>query len=498
MAEQVFLAVDLGASSGRHVAGRFDGNRLSLEEVHRFGNGPVSAAGHLYWDVLGLWQHVVEGLRAVASKFGSGIQSVGVCTWGVDFGLLGRGDELLGNPYCYRDSRTEGMLERAFEIVPREEIFAQTGVQFLQINTLYQLLAMRLNSSPLLDVADSMLMVPDLFHWLLSGLKVNEMTEASTSQFFDPRRGNWATDLFERLQLPTRILGTIVAPGTKLGPLLPAVQTASGLSGVDVVVPGSHDTASAVMGVPAESRSGATPDWCYISSGTWSLMGVETPSPVVTPQCQARNFTNEGGVGGMTRLLKNICGLWMVQECRRCWNQAGAAHSWDDLNHLSAAAPPLAALVDVDDSSFLAPPDMSQAIRDYCSRTGQTPPSSVGAVVRCTLESLAMRYRQVLGWIEELVGRRIETIHIVGGGAQNRPLCQMTADACRRRVVAGPIEATAIGNIMMQAVAAGAVASIAEARDVIRNSFPVVEYLPQNCDSWDDAYQRFLAIISRS
>jgi len=495
MAEQVFLAVDLGASSGRHVAGRFDGHRLSLEEVHRFGNGPVSAAGHLYWDVLGLWHHVVQGLRAVAGKFGSRIQSVGVCTWGVDFGLLGRGGELLGNPYCYRDSRTEGMLQRAFEIVPREEIFAQTGLQFMQFNTLYQLLAMRLNSSPLLDVADSMLMVPDLFHWLLSGVKVNEMTEASTSQFFDPRRGNWATDLFERLQLPTRILGTIVAPGTKLGPLLPAVQAASGLSGVDVVVPGSHDTASAVMGVPAESRPGAEPDWCYISSGTWSLMGVETPSPVVTPQCQAHNFTNEGGVGGTTRLLKNICGLWMVQECRRCWNQAGAAHSWDDLNHLSAASPPLAALVDVDDGSFLAPPDMPQAIRDYCNRTGQTPPSSVGAVVRCTMESLALRYRQVLGWIEELVGRRIETIHIVGGGAQNQPLCQMTADACRRRVVAGPIEATAIGNIMMQAVAAGAVASIAEAREVIRNSFPVVEYLPQDCDSWDGAYQRFMTII---
>ena len=497
MAEQVFLAVDLGASSGRHVAGRFDGNRLSLEEVHRFGNGPVSAAGHLYWDLLGLWNHVVQGLRASAGKFGGQIQSVGVCTWGVDFGLLGRGNELLGNPYCYRDSRTEGMLERALEIVPREEIFAYTGVQFMQINTLYQLLAMRLNSSPLLDVAESLLMVPDLFHWLLSGAKVNEMTEASTSQFFDPRRGNWSTELFERLQLPTRILGTIVAPGTRLGPLLPAVQAASGLSGVEVVVPGSHDTASAVMGVPAASRPGAEPDWCYISSGTWSLMGVETPAPVVTPQCQALNFTNEGGVGGTTRLLKNICGLWMVQECRRSWNQAGAAHSWDDLNHLSAASPPLAALVDVDDARFLAPADMPQAIRDYCSRTGQSPPSSVGAVVRCTLESLAMRYRQVLGWIEELVGRRIETIHIVGGGAQNRALCQMTADACRRRVVAGPIEATAIGNIMMQAVAAGAVSSIAEAREVIRNSFPVVEYHPQDCDIWDEAYQRFLAIIRR-
>lgn len=292
---------------------------------------------------------------AVAGKFGSRIQSVGVCTWGVDFGLLGRGNELLGNPYCYRDSRTEGMLERACEIVPRDEIFAQTGVQFLQINTLYQLLAMRLNSSPLLDVADSMLMVPDLFHWLLSGVKVNEMTEASTSQFFDPRRGNWAIDLFERLQLPTRILGTIVAPGTKLGPLLPAVQAATGLTGVEVVVPGSHDTASAVMGVPAESRAGAEPDWCYISSGTWSLMGVETPSPVVTPQCQAQFHERRGRRrhdAAAQKHLRTVDGARMPAVLE----SSGAAHSWDDLNRLSSESPPLAALVNVNDARFFARP----------------------------------------------------------------------------------------------------------------------------------------------
>ncbi len=287
MSEQVFLAVDLGASSGRHVAGRFDGSRLTLDEVHRFANGPIPAAGHLYWDTLGLWHQVVEGLRASATRFGAEIRSVGVCAWGVDFGLLGLGDELLGNPYCYRDHRTDGMIDRAISIMPREEIFAATGLQFLQINTLYQLLAMRLNDSPLLDVAESMLMVPDLFHWLLSGVKANEMTDASTTQFYDPRRGAWATELLERFQLPQRILGAIVPPGTRLGPLLPAVQVACGLSGVDVVVPGSHDTASAVMGVPATSRSGAEPDWCYISSGTWSLMGVECPAPVVTAKCQA-------------------------------------------------------------------------------------------------------------------------------------------------------------------------------------------------------------------
>jgi rhamnulokinase len=497
MTDQVFLGIDLGASSGRHVAGRFDGAKLSLDELHRFDNGPVAAAGHLYWDLLGLWSSVVDGLRESRRKYGTTIRSVGVCTWGVDFGLLGTGNELLGNPYCYRDPRTEGMIERAFEIVPRDEIFAATGLQFLQINTLYQLLAMRMSSSPLLDIAETLLMVPDLFHWLLSGEKANEMTDASTTQFFDPRRGTWASELFERLQLPSRILGKIVAPGTKLGPLLPAVQTATGLAAVDVVVPGSHDTASAVMAVPAEGQTGNKPNWCYISSGTWSLMGVECPHPVITPQCQKLNFTNEGGVGGTTRLLKNICGLWMLQECRRAWNQSGNTYSWEELDKLSAAAPPLVSLVDVDDPGFLAPADMQQAIRDYCSRTGQEPPASVGAMVRCTLESLALRYRQVLEWIEQLVGSRMETIHIVGGGAQNRTLCQMTADACRRRVVAGPVEATAIGNIMMQATAAGAVGTIAEAREVIRRSFPVVEYHPQNCDAWDEAYGRFTGNANR-
>ncbi len=490
MSDLAFLAVDMGASSGRHVAGLFDGERLTLEEVHRFDNGPVAAAGHLYWDFLRQWENIVQGLRTAAAKFGGRIKSVGVDTWGVDFGLLGRGDELLGNPHHYRDPRTDGMLDRAFAVVPREEIFAATGLQFMQFNTLYQLLAMKLAGSPLLDVAESLLMMPDLFHWLLTGVKANEFTDATTTQFYDPRRGGWATELLDRFELPTRILGQIVAPGTTLGALRPAVAEATGLSGVQVVVPGTHDTASAVMAVPAASREGQRPDWCYISSGTWSLMGVETPQPVVNEKCRALNFTNEGGVGGTTRLLKNICGLWLVQECRRQWNQAGSNYSWDDLNRQSAAAKPLQSLIDVDDSSFLAPGDMPEAIRTFCRRTGQPIPESHGAIVRCALESLALKYRQVLASLEELIGGRLETIHIVGGGTQNRQLCQMAADACGRRVVAGPIEATAIGNIMLQAVAARAVASIPQAREVIRHSFAVEEYHPQDTAAWDAAFKR--------
>jgi rhamnulokinase len=501
MADLVVLAVDIGASSGRHVAGRFDGQRLSLEEVHRFENGPVWAAGRYYWDLLRQWGHVVDGLRAAGSKISGQIRSVGVDTWGVDFGLLGRGDELLGNPYSYRDSRTDGLLERAFGIVSREEIFAHSGLQFMQFNTLYQLLAMRLGNSPLLELSEALLFMPDLFHWLLTGEKANEMTIASTSQFFDPRRGDWASEMLDKFQIPTRILGNLAQPGTRLGALLPAVAASTGLSGVEVVLPGTHDTASAVLAVPADSRPGELPDWCYISSGTWSLMGVEVPEPVVTDQCLKLNFTNEGGVGGTTRLLKNICGLWLVQECRRHWNRSGSNYSWDDLTHLAAAAPAAAQasgpVIEVDEPCFAAPGDMPEAIRQYCRRTGQRPPETPGEVIRCALEGLAIKYRRVLGWLEELVGGRLETIHVVGGGTQNRLLCQMTADACGRRVVAGPIEATAIGSVMMQAVAAGAVGSIAEAREVIRRSFAVEEYSPRNGEPWNELYERYLTIADR-
>lgn len=494
MAERVFLAIDLGASSGRHVAGLFDGQVLRLSEIYRFENGPIAANGRLYWDLLRQWHEVQTGLRAAAAAHEGQVASVGVDTWGVDFGLLGPGDELLGNPYNYRDPRTDGMLERAFAIVPREEIFAATGLQFMQLNTLYQLLAMQQGRSPLLEMAESLLMMPDLFHWLLTGVKGNELTDASTTQFFDPQRGDWARGLLDKFGLPTRILGQIIQPGTKLGRFRPAVIEATGLANVDVVVPGTHDTASAVMAVPAASKPGEMPDWCYISSGTWSLMGVEVPRPVVNQKCLELNFTNEGGVGGSTRLLKNICGLWLVQECRRVWAQAGKQYTWEYLNHQAQAATPLASYINPDDRSFLAPTDMPEAIRAFCRRTGQTVPDSEGAVIRCALESVALQYRRVLGWLEELIGRRIETIHIVGGGVQNRQLCQAAADACHRPVITGPVEATAIGNILTQAITAGAIGSISQAREVVRRSFNVDRYEPRDSGAWNAAYARFAAL----
>jgi rhamnulokinase len=496
MAEKAYLAVDIGASSGRHVLGLFDGQKLRLEEVYRFENGPVEVAGHLFWDLLGQWSHVRQGLRAASGKWGSGITSVGVDTWGVDFGFLGRGDELLGNPYHYRDCRTNDTMPKAFGIVSREQIFRHTGLQFMQFNTLFQLLAMKLSGSPLLDIAESLLMMPDLFHWLMTGVKSNEMTNASTTQFYDPVKANWATDLLNKFSLPTRILGPISQPGTILGSLRAAVATEAGLPTTNVVLPGTHDTASAVMAVPAHSQPGKRPDWCYISLGTWALLGIESPQPVVNDACLKLNFTNEGGIGGTTRLLKNITGLWLVQECRRVWNLAGANFDWEALNQLSAAAPPLRSFINPDAADFGAPGDMPEAIRAFCRKSDQPVPDSNGAVVRCALESIAMKFRQVLGWVEELGGGRIETIHIVGGGTKNRQICQFAADSCGRRVVAGPVEATAIGNLMMQAVAAGDVASIAEARDVIRRSFPVDQYEPQNTAAWDEAYQRFLKVAS--
>ena len=488
---QVYLAVDLGASSGRVVAGEFSGSRLRLEEISRFENGGVQANKRLQWDLLGLWQHIQNGLRDACAKYGDRVTSVGVDTWGVDFGLLDANDDLLGNPIHYRDRRTEGIFDEAFKVVGRDEIFAHTGLQFMPFNTLFQLFAMKREQSPILDAAKSLLMMPDLFHWLLSGQKSNEYTDATTTQFFDPRKNAWSDALLEQFGIPRNLLGPVSQPGTRLGPIQASVANAIGAGRVEVVLPGSHDTASAVMAVPAVAVAGAKPDWCYISSGTWSLMGVEMPAPVVTDACRDLNFTNEGGVGGTTRLLKNIAGLWLVQQCRAMWERQGREYDWNQLTQAAESAPQLASLVHPDDPRFMAPDDMPSTLAEYCQETSQPVPDSDGAIVRCALESLAMRYRMVVGYLEQLIDGPLETIHVVGGGTQNKLLCQMTADACNRRVVAGPIEATAIGNTMMQAVSNGDVASIAEAREVIRNSFPMEEYVPTDPDPWDDAYERF-------
>lgn len=493
MAKKIFLAVDIGASGGRVLAGLLANERLELDEVYRFPNGPVRVGKRLHWDLLGQWLQIQNGLRAAAVKYGSEIVSLGVDTWGVDFGLLGKDNELLGNPYAYRDGRTAGIFDRAFEIVPKQEIFNETGLQFMEFNTLFQLLAAQLDGSPILDTAETMLLMPDLFHWLLTGEKANEQTDASTTQLYDPRTGTWATKLIEKFDLPKMIFGSIVPPGTRLGSVLPEVATETNLSGVDVVLPASHDTGSAVYAVPSSSGSSESrPNWCYLSSGTWSLMGAELAKPVINSQVAEWNFTNEGGVAGTTRLLTNCAGMWLVQECRRIWQRDGQELSWDDLVQQAATAEPLVAIINPNDPTLTAPDDMPAAISQLCQQSGQPVPQSRGAMIRCALESLAAAYRSIFLRLEQLVGGRIDTIHIVGGGSQNELLNQWTADACQRTVVAGPIEATAIGNILVQAQTAGVVSSHSEARELVRNSFPMKTFEPDasQADRWQAAAKR--------
>lgn len=491
---KIGLAVDLGASSGRVLAGTLDSDRFVLEEVHRFPNGGVGVGERLHWDVLRLWADIKEGLTQAGRRFGDRVASVAVDTWGVDFGLLDRNGELLANPHHYRDSQNAGMLDVAFHSVPRDDIFAATGLQFMEINSLYQLLALRGRKQGALDAASHFVMMADLFHLFLTGEISNEVTNSTTSQCFDPRKGDWARSILERFGLPVEIFGPVSQPGTRLGSLRASVQRETRLGAVEVVLPGTHDTASAVMAVPAQSRPGEMPDWCYISSGTWSLMGVEVPEPMVTEEVFRENFTNEGGVGGTTRLLKNIAGLWLVQECRRIWQRDGHDYGWSTLVDLARKSLPLQSFIYPDHGDFLAPEEMPATIQDFCRATSQPVPDGPGAIVRCALESLALRYREVLEILESFVGRRIETIHIVGGGTQNQLLCQMAADACDRTVVAGPVEATALGNLAMQAVSLGLCDSIAQARQRISGSFELATYRPQTHGAWDEAYSRFKSL----
>lgn len=497
-----FLALDLGAESGRGVLGTLRGGRLELREIGRFANGPVNLLGTLHWDALSIMQNLKRLIAAAAEVAGGALDGIGVDTWGVDYALIGSDGELLGNPYHYRDARIRGMFDQAFKLVPREEIFRRTGVQFMEINTLYQLLATARAQSPALAAAAHLLMIPDLFHYWLTGESVGEFTIATTSQCYDPRAGDWARDMLARMDIPTGIFLPIIPPGTVLGPLAKSVADETGLR-APVIAPASHDTASAVAAVPACGQ-----DWCYISSGTWSLMGVEVPQPVITDASLRYNFTNEGGVAGTYRFLKNIGGLWLVQESRRTWEREGQAMSYDELAALAAASAPLVSVIEPDHESFLHPGDMPARIRQFCAATGQAQPQSVGAVVRCILESLALKYRWVLQRLEEMLGRRIERVHIVGGGTQNWLLSQFAADAMQRPVIAGPVEATAIGNIMVQAIAAGVVGSggvsaesVAEAREIIATSFPTTTYEPgavagrcAACD-WEEAYQRYLSLL---
>ncbi len=468
-----FLAIDLGAESGRAMLGTLDGGKLSLEDVHRFPNTPVRLPTGLYWDTLRLFHEIRQALLICGRERKIALDGIGVDTWGVDFALLGADGALVDNPRHYRDSRNNGMLEKTFAVVPREEIFAETGIQFMPINTLYQIYAMKLAGSPALEAAKKLLFAPDLFNYWLTGEARAEMSIASTSQFFNPAKKQWAEGLLQRLGLPESILAEIVPSGTRLGTLLGEIAEWSGLAaGTPVYATACHDTASAVAAVPAEGD-----DWCYVSSGTWSLMGVELDAPVINERSLALNFTNEMGAGGKIRLLKNIAGLWLLQECRRAWALSGREYGYEELSKLAAAAPSAGYVIDPD--VFPEPDRMPERIAEHCRAQGHQAPEQPGGMARLILESLAATYRKVLDSLETLLARRINRIHIVGGGSRNQLLNQLVANATGRTVVAGPTEATAAGNILVQAIGAGVISGVAEAREIVTRSFPLQTFEPE-------------------
>jgi rhamnulokinase len=468
-----YLAIDIGAESGRAIIGALNNGKLTLQEVHRFANGGVRVGNNLYWDILGLWREIKNGLR-IAAQSGS-IDAIGIDTWGVDYALLDECGDLLGNPYCYRDARLDGVIDRVCADIGRDVIFQQTGIQFMPINTLFQLVAEKTHNPAKMERARRCLMIPDLLHYWLTGVAANEYTIATTTQAFNPRTRTWSSDLLNRIGVSPALFGDVVMPGAVLGKLASSVVEETGVRDVRVILPGTHDTASAVAAVPFERGDGAR---AYISSGTWSLVGVETPEPVINADVLAANMTNEGGVGGRIRLLKNVMGMWLIQQCRVAWARQGHNHSYDQLAHM-AAETAFDAVIDPDHESLLHPADMPAAIAALCKASGQKVPNTPGEFARCIYVSLAHTYRKVVEQAGGLIGKKIEAIHIVGGGSQATFLNQMTADICRVPVYAGPIEGTAIGNVLTQAMGTQEIGSLDDLREVVRHSFDIVRYEPR-------------------
>ncbi len=478
-----YLAFDFGAESGRAILARLDGGVLTTQEIRRFKNEPVEYGGSLHWDVARLWWEVRQALATLEETQLAGI---GVDAWGVDFALLGEKGELLQNPYHYRDARTAGVMEKVFRKVPKEEIYRMTGIQFMPINTLYQLFAAVRETPSLLKAARQLVTIPDLFHYWLTGKAVCEFTNATTTQLVNPLTRTWARELIERLELPTHLWGDIVEPGTFLGKLLPGITRNSAWGETAVIAPATHDTGSAVAAISAGEGT------AFLSSGTWSLVGTEVDQAVITSEALRLNFTNEGGVCGTTRLLKNVMGLWMLQRCRQLWRmQAGYSYEHSELMELAAHEESFCCLVDPDHESFLRTADMPTAIDQFCSRTHQPAPKAPAGYARAILESLAFKYRVVLSSLEKLTGKRVEQIRVIGGGAKNRLLNQLTADATGRTVLAGPAEATALGNVAIQMLAAGTVSSLKEVREIIERSYPAEVFEPLDTEKWNRQAERF-------
>jgi len=491
MSKSGYLAFDLGAGSGRAVHGRLDRERLQIREIHRFPNTPLEILGHVHWDVFRIFAEMKKAMRFCAEdKRSFPVSSLGIDTWGVDFGLLAEDGSLLGLPLSYRDKRTEGAMEDYFRLVPRDILYEKTGIQFLPFNSLFQIYAMVRSRSPLLGRAADLLFMPDLFNFLFTGKKATEPTIASTSQMLDPRTKSWIPGLFQAMGYSRKIMPAIIPSGTVLGPLNNDIASETGLRNVSVIAVAGHDTAAAVAAVPANGDG-----WAYISSGTWSLVGIELPEPVISTQALLGNFTNETGVGGKIRFLKNVTGLWLLQKCRESWGGENAP-SYEELDCLAEASTPFPFTLDPDSPDFMNPPDMPEAIAAFCRRTGQRVPDGIGSTVRGILESLALKSRFVLEQMARVTGRPIEKIHMIGGGAKNRLLGRFTASAAGIPVISGPVEAAAIGNLLCQAMALGHIDDLETLRSIVRNSFACDLHKPVENSSWNTAYAAFLDIAA--
>ncbi|MBE7030786.1 MAG: rhamnulokinase [Ruminococcaceae bacterium] len=482
------LAFDLGASSGRGILAKLENGKLTLEEVHRFENNGVTVRGTVYWDVLYLFDQIKRGM--VQAKLAGGFDCVGIDTWGVDFGLIDANGDLIGNPVHYRDARTDGIPEEVFKIIDKEAMYARTGIQILNFNTLFQLYFLAKNRSDDLKRADKMLHMPDLLNYFLTGEKKSEYTISSTGQILDPVKRTWEKELLEELGIPQDILCDMVQPGTVIGNISPEICEELGIEPVPVVAVGSHDTASAVVSVPTQED-----DFVYVSCGTWSLFGTELNEPLVSSEALEASYTNEGGYGGTIRFLTNIMGLWLIQESRRTWNRQGNNFSFNDLEKAALACKPFQCFIDPDYPAFGKMGDIPKRIQEYCEKTGQYVPQTVGEIVRCIYESLALKYRHSFLNLQKITGKQFAGIHIVGGGTKDPLLCQMAANAANTVVTAGPIEATALGNIAVQYIAAGEIEDIKQARKIIADSFDVKSYQPQDATAWDKAYERFQKIL---
>jgi rhamnulokinase len=479
-----FLAIDLGAESGRSILGTLVGHKIELEEILRFPNRQIRESGHIHWDFPYLLEEIKKSMTFVGSQGHKDLLGIGVDTWGVDFGLMGKDNRLLTLPFAYRDSRTDGMMAKAIQMMPKDEIYARTGTQFMQINTIYQLLSMVEASSRHLEEAETLLFMPDLFGFHLSGAKYSEYSIASTSQLLDAHRKEWSQEIFSRLSLPSSLMAPLQDPGTVVGRLLPDVAADTGLPETDVIAPASHDTASAVAAVPAQSAH-----WAYLSSGTWSLLGVERDTPLINESSLNNNFTNEGGTDGKIRFLRNTMGLWLLQGCVRAWGANRQALSYDEMLHQAQEASSFKSVVDPDDELFLNPPEMTAAIDEFCMKTRQPIPATRGEYVRCILQSLALKYRYIVEKLNAITSDPIEVLHIVGGGSRNELLNQWSSNAMGIPAVAGPTEAAAVGNILVQAIAERELDGIDEGRRIVADSFPLKTYEPQEQQVWNDAFE---------